>query len=325
MRLRSGALKRPLEDDEVLTQASDDDVSIIDTSDCYTRRGVLGVGTYGSVFEVEDGNGDRWALKEHALEHDGGSGIDVAVLREISLLRRLNHPHIVAMHRVVVEDSGPLLTVLGRSSMSLDVYAKQRPGQRLEAADAWDVMRQVALGLRHCHSMAVAHRDLKPKNVLVDTEGHGVRAVLCDFGEAKRLVPGRANTYPCGTVTHMAPEMLLGDRHYDLALDMWSLGCLHAELRLGFGSSFFTRPGSEAYASGSGPANEQQVQRIVETPPEDKVQMEKMSPGGELGLRGARVRHQWGRGQEIPRCFKCLWSGWAWAKEEAKDKAKEVM
>lgn len=85
-------------------------------------------------------------------------------------------------------------------------------------------------GLAYCHLHRVLHRDLKPQNLLIDGEGH---IKLADFGLARTF------TLPIGTYTHEVvtlwyrpPEILLGSHYYTTSVDMWSLGCIFAEMIL---------------------------------------------------------------------------------------------
>ncbi|KAK6797346.1 hypothetical protein RDI58_005048 [Solanum bulbocastanum] len=91
---------------------------------------------------------------------------------------------------------------------------------------------QVFRGLAYMHTVAgVCHRDLKPQNVLVDPLTHQVK--ICDFGSAKVLVKGEANiSYICSRF-YRAPELIFGATEYTTSIDIWSAGCVLAELLLG--------------------------------------------------------------------------------------------
>ena len=85
--------------------------------------------------------------------------------------------------------------------------------------------------MAHLHAKGVCHRDVKPQNLLVDPASHVLK--LCDFGSAKVLAPGEPNiSYICSRY-YRAPELIFGATHYTPAIDVWSVGCVAAELLLG--------------------------------------------------------------------------------------------
>jgi len=87
-----------------------------------------------------------------------------------------------------------------------------------------------ALNYLH-HVVGVCHRDIKPQNLLVNPQSHQLK--ICDFGSAKMLVPGEPNiSYICSRY-YRAPELIFGASEYTTAIDMWSVGCVLAELLLG--------------------------------------------------------------------------------------------
>lgn len=89
---------------------------------------------------------------------------------------------------------------------------------------------QLIQGVHYCHSHRIIHRDLKPQNLLIDQEGN---LKLADFGLARAFgVPLRNYTHEIVTLWYRAPEVLLGSRHYSTGVDMWSVGCIFAEMAL---------------------------------------------------------------------------------------------
>jgi serine/threonine protein kinase len=106
-------------------------------------------------------------------------------------------------------------------------------GMALDPATVRSFMRQMLQGMAHAHACCVVHRDLKPQNVLV-TSG---RVKIADFGLSRLAVPRpfgpRPYTQEVVTLLYRAPELLLGDARYGKAIDVWSLGCILAELATG--------------------------------------------------------------------------------------------
>lgn len=90
---------------------------------------------------------------------------------------------------------------------------------------------QMLRALANIHSTGVCHRDIKPQNLLVDRRSHVLK--LCDFGSAKRLSANETNiAYICSRY-YRAPELIFGAQHYTVAIDVWSAGCVLAELLTG--------------------------------------------------------------------------------------------
>jgi len=123
---------------------------------------------------------------------------------------------------------------------------------------------QLCRSLAHIHGAGICHRDIKPQNILIDPETNVAK--LCDFGSAKSLVKGEPNVaYICSRY-YRAPELIFGATDYSTAIDVWSLGCVLAELFLG--SPMF--PGS------SGVDQLVEVIKVLGTP--TKEELKAMNP-----------------------------------------------
>ncbi len=87
---------------------------------------------------------------------------------------------------------------------------------------------QMFRGLLYLNSIDIAHRDMKPQNILVNDTNW--KLIICDFGSAKKLIPGEPNlAYICSRC-YRAPELIFGSTNYTTQIDMWSAGCILAEM-----------------------------------------------------------------------------------------------
>ncbi len=108
-------------------------------------------------------------------------------------------------------------------------YAKRKENMPIEHIRVY--MYQLLRALAYVHSLGICHRDIKPQNLLIDPDTHLLQ--LCDFGSAKVLVRGEPNVaYICSRY-YRAPELIFGASDYTPAIDVWSAGCVMAELILG--------------------------------------------------------------------------------------------
>jgi cyclin-dependent kinase len=191
-------------------------------------------------------NGRIVALKKIRLEAED-EGVPSTAIREISLLKEMNDPNIVRLLNIVHADGHKLYLVFEFLDLDLKKYMEALPvsdggrGKALPEGSGPDLgrlglgdamvkkfMSQLCEGIRYCHSHRVLHRDLKPQNLLIDREGN---LKLADFGLARAFgVPLRTYTHEVVTLWYRAPEILLGGRQYSTGVDMWSVGCIFAEM-----------------------------------------------------------------------------------------------
>ena len=114
--------------------------------------------------------------------------------------------------------------------MESDLYHMIYDG-KLQPVHIKYLMYQIVLGLHYLHSCKLIHRDLKPSNILINSD---CSIKICDFGLVRYLQNSiiETNTLTEGVATrwYRAPEVLLGSNSYDYKADMWSLGCILAEI-----------------------------------------------------------------------------------------------
>lgn len=195
----------------------------------------IGEGAYGIVYKAKDRITNQFvALKKIRLETES-EGVPSTAIREISLLKELEHPGIVQLLDVVHADQKLYLVFeyLDKDLKKLmDDYARESLAEGgtggLPEPLAMSYLKQLLEGIAYCHKHRVLHRDLKPQNLLIDSSG---RIKLADFGLARAFgFPVRTYTHEVVTLWYRAPEILLGSKFYCTSVDTWSLGCIFAEM-----------------------------------------------------------------------------------------------
>eukprot|EP00105_Crassostrea_gigas_P008721 XP_011423389.1 PREDICTED: cyclin-dependent kinase 2 [Crassostrea gigas] len=187
----------------------------------------IGEGTYGVVYKAQDKTtGQLVALKKIRLDTES-EGVPSTAIREISLLKELDQSCIVRLLDVVHSEQ-KLYLVFEYLNQDLKKYMDSCPASGMPSSLIKSYMHQLLQGIAYCHSHRVLHRDLKPQNLLIDVEGN---IKLADFGLARAFgVPVRTYTHEVVTLWYRAPEILLGSRFYSTPVDLWSLGCIFAEM-----------------------------------------------------------------------------------------------
>mmetsp|Transcript_15193 Transcript_15193/g.29508 ORF Transcript_15193/g.29508 Transcript_15193/m.29508 type:complete len:327 (-) Transcript_15193:519-1499(-) len=230
----------------------------------YQKLVKIGEGTYGVVYKAKDRiTGEVIALKRIRLEQED-EGIPSTAIREISLLKELQHPNIVKLYDVVHTER-KLTLVFEYLDQDLKKYLDVCEGG-LEANVLKSLLFQLLRGVAFCHSHRVLHRDLKPQNLLINREGE---LKLADFGLARAFgIPVRSYTHEVVTLWYRAPDVLLGSRKYSTPVDIWSIGCIFAEMSNG--RPLFTGTSEptqlDKIFSALGMPNEQEWPGLVELP-----------------------------------------------------------
>ncbi|KAK3551461.1 hypothetical protein QTP70_017419, partial [Hemibagrus guttatus] len=149
-----------------------------------------------------------------------------SALREICLLKELKHKNIVRLHDVLHSDK-KLTLVFEYCDQDLKKYFDSCNGD-LDPEIVKSFMYQLLKGLAFCHSRNVLHRDLKPQNLLINRNGE---LKLADFGLARAFgIPVRCYSAEVVTLWYRPPDVLFGAKLYSTSIDMWSAGCIFAEL-----------------------------------------------------------------------------------------------
>ena len=198
----------------------------------------IGEGTYGQVAK-DKATGDMVALKKVRLENEK-EGFPITAVREIKILRQLNHRNIVNLKEIVTDkqdaldfrkDKGSFYLVF--EYMDHDLMGLLESGfVEFNEQNNASIMRQLLDGLNYCHKKNFLHRDIKCSNILMNNRG---QVKLADFGLARLYNAEdkqRPYTNKVITLWYRPPELLLGEERYGPAIDVWSCGCILGELFL---------------------------------------------------------------------------------------------
>lgn len=221
----------------------------------YRRETQVGEGTYSQVFlGRETSDNTQVALKMIRIvctteEGEEAGDIDCTTLREISILRQLQHPNVVKLLDIVQDYHQYLDLVFEYCSSSLgsilSQFRRTRPLPAFKPAAIRSVLYQILLAVEYCHSQQVLHRDLKPDNILLMADEATIK--LADFGLSRIRYTGESGSQTPQRCTqyYRAPEVLLGSLKYEPSADMWSVGCVAAELLVIARPLFFTEINTE--------------------------------------------------------------------------------
>ncbi|KAI9912221.1 hypothetical protein PsorP6_008943 [Peronosclerospora sorghi] len=233
----------------------------------YEKLECIGAGTYGQVYMAKDkATGEVVAIKKIRSLNEV-QGLPVTTIREIKVLKCLNHPNLVELKEVVVssendDDDGefrekvvgikgkkdvtdvateftdrdePLDYCHGSIYLVLEYLEHDLTGliDRQYSFDDMEIkclMKQLLEVMEYMHSIDIIHRDIKCSNLLM-TRDHILK--VADFGLARSLRGDQLFTNKVVTLWYRPPELLLGATSYDASIDMWSIGCVFAELYIG--------------------------------------------------------------------------------------------
>jgi serine/threonine protein kinase len=195
----------------------------------YEKQNKLGEGTYGVVYKAMDKRTQEIvALKKIRLEQEQ-EGLPATAVREISILKDLKHPNVIDL-KEVINSRGNLVLVFEYMEKDLQklLDCQRKPMDQMLIKS---YTYQLLAGLCFCHCHRIVHRDLKPQNLLLNRQG---LIKLGDFGLARAFtIPLRQYTHEVITLWYRPPEILLGSELYSIGVDVWSVGCIFAEMFAG--------------------------------------------------------------------------------------------
>ncbi|KAJ2161413.1 negative regulator of the PHO system [Coemansia sp. RSA 552] len=195
----------------------------------YQRIEHLGEGTYATVYKGRSPKGNIVALKEIHLDPEEGA--PSTAIREISLMKELDHENVLKLLDVVHTET-KLMLVFEYMDKDLKRFMDAAGNHGALPPQTIKVfMYQMLKGIKYCHDMRVLHRDLKPQNLLINSHN---QLKLGDFGLARAIgIPVNTFSNEVVTLWYRAPDVLLGSRSYSNTIDIWSAGCIMAEMYTG--------------------------------------------------------------------------------------------
>ncbi|XP_041916707.1 serine/threonine-protein kinase 33 isoform X1 [Alosa sapidissima] len=203
----------------------------IDIQQIYSFGRKLGQGSFGVVCEATHKETQKkWAIKKVNKEKAGSSGVKL-LEREVSILKRVNHEHIIHLEEVFETPKRMyLVTELCEGGELKELLQKR---QRFKEEDARHIISSLAQAIVYLHKKDIVHRDLKLENILVKSYHHGddnntVNIKVTDFGlSVQKGGVGSENMLQatCGTPIYMAPEVING-HEYSQQCDVWSIGVI---------------------------------------------------------------------------------------------------
>jgi len=209
------------------------DVSVFD------KKHQLGKGTYGDVFMGADKDTKEIvALKMINTQQEGNYGFPITTIREVKILKALNHPNIVKLKEIVTskeQNDSPKSVYLVFEYHEYDltgILGTREIRLTQDHIKSWSM--QLLQGVHYMHVNKIMHRDLKSANILIGRNGE---LKIADWGLARTWNEKMEKlTNPVITLWYRPPELLLGCKKYSPKVDMWSVGCIIAEMfrRKGF-------------------------------------------------------------------------------------------
>uniref|UniRef100_A0A7S2CHM1 Protein kinase domain-containing protein n=1 Tax=Haptolina brevifila TaxID=156173 RepID=A0A7S2CHM1_9EUKA len=202
--------------------------------DIFEKTEQVGEGTYGQVYKAKNKEtGEVVALKRVRMDNEK-EGFPITAIREIKILKVLNHKNIVRLKEIVTSKGSDYNQGKGSIYMVMefcdhDLTGLTDAGQKFTVPQIKCYMKQLLEGLAYCHAQKVLHRDIKGSNLLISNDG---QLKLADFGLARAYDNEKPKVYTNRVITlwYRPPELLLGATAYGPPIDMWSAGCIFAEL-----------------------------------------------------------------------------------------------
>ena len=214
-------------------EKKDESMKIKQTDLEFPKNNVLGMGAFGKVrLAIVKGTGEKVAIKKVFQDRRYKN-------RELPIMQELHHPNIVELKSYYCtkaencsDDEFYLNCIMEYVPQTLsDLISQNRKNHtKFDSMTLKIFSYQMLKCIGYLHSLGICHRDIKPQNILIDPADNTLK--LCDFGCAKHLVQTESNiAYICSRF-YRPPELVVGATIYTTQVDVWSMGCVIAELVL---------------------------------------------------------------------------------------------
>lgn len=182
----------------------------------------LGIGAFGKVKHATHViTGHHVAIKILNRKRIGDLDMADKVKREINILKKCSHPHIIRLYEVIDTPTDIFVVMEYVSNGELFDYIVSKG--RLVPDEARHFFHQIVAGVEYCHFHSIVHRDLKPENLLLDADN---TLKIADFGLSNTMRDGDFLRTSCGSPNYAAPEVISGNLYAGPEVDVWSCGVI---------------------------------------------------------------------------------------------------
>ena len=191
----------------------------------YIKLSKIGGGSFGQVYLVKDiKNNKEYAMKKFYLDNLGNGG----AVKQFEILSKFDHENIHKVVDMFISPNKNQYLITPYYSNNLYNYISKKLPEKIIK----QIIFQVLNAAKYLHSLNYIHRDIKPDNILISNEG---KIILTDFDLCRLESKGKDDplTRTAVTLYYRAPEIFFGDSYYNNKIDIWSIGCVFAELIVG--------------------------------------------------------------------------------------------